>query len=157
MKEFWIGVLRGIGTLCAVTLGSWLIARIPAVKEWVTPRILPLGAPERASLTIFLGVSSLALLGLWIWTRLSLSKLRSRKHEPAKITLPQEQVEILRHLSAANGAYFAPMCKALGISHQRLTFHLEALARLHMVEGRSGGPYNVKHEGRRHLNDRGLL
>lgn len=112
MKEIWIGVLRGIGTLASITLGSWLIARIPAVREWVTPRILPLGAPEKASLTIFLAVLSLALLGLWIWTRVSLSKqLKRLTRKPDIETQFVQDVEIQRGpKTRGEWAAFCPKC-----------------------------------------------
>jgi DNA-binding transcriptional ArsR family regulator len=152
-KEIWSGGLRAIGAL----LVGWLITRIPIVKEWATDQLSFLGAPEKAALTISLAVLSLTLLVLWIRARFSLSRLRSRKSQAEQIDLPQEQVAILRHLSAKNGDYFALISKSLDISHERLVYHLEALRRHHMTEGRSGGPYNILHAGRQYLHDQGLL
>lgn len=76
--QVWKGVLQAAGALLLAAVVSWLITRIPAVREWATDWLLTLGAPSRATLTIFLGVLSLALLGLWIASRVSMYKFRMR-------------------------------------------------------------------------------
>jgi uncharacterized membrane protein YcjF (UPF0283 family) len=78
VKSLWTGVLHAIAMLLVIAVGSWLIAQIPAIKAWAVTRLLLLGAPEKASLTIFLGVLSLALLGLWIAAQIALYRLRKR-------------------------------------------------------------------------------
>ena len=77
-KDVWSGALRAIGALLVTLLIGWLIVCIPAVKEWTIVRFLALGAQGRAIWTIFLAVSSVSLLSLWIAARVSLFHLRDR-------------------------------------------------------------------------------
>lgn len=154
-----------------IAVGSWLIALIPAVQTWATSRLLLLGAPERASLTISLAVSSLALLVLWIRARISLYRCRARiraairqvqtpELQPVATERPPEQVAILQYLAATNGDYFKGIAHFLEMNSEVLAYHLGELEMADLIEqesGYTGGKYKLWHDGRRYLIERGLL
>jgi hypothetical protein len=166
-KSLWTGILHALAMFLLIAVGSWLIAQIPAVKEWATAQLLSLGAPERASLTIFLSVLSLILLVLWIVARISLYKLNSIattfepiEQSPETIERPPEQVAILQHLSKSRGDYISNMGNSLRLDPHVTEYHVNILWQDEFIDrdtGMNSGYCRLLHNGTGYLIAHGML
>src|SRR6266516_2015660 len=97
MKEIWSGFLRAIGAFVATAgialLGIWLLP----LRRWLGTWFGGHSTAGRIDLTIFLFILCAVLLGLFVWSRISYSRIRMRVYEK-KVTDDELQPEMMKHV-----------------------------------------------------------
>jgi len=77
-KEIAKGALQAIGAFAVAAVGSLLAVWTPPIKRWVASQHPNPAELYRTGLTIFLALSTIALLGLFVHSRVTLFRLRRR-------------------------------------------------------------------------------
>jgi hypothetical protein len=95
MKEIWSGFLRAIGAGVLTLATCLLLGLMPPLRRAVKSLFGIDVQPGKTSLTIFLFVSSIVLLGLLIWSRVSYSRFRMRVYEK-KVTEDELRPEMMK-------------------------------------------------------------